>query len=143
MLFFTSDQICYSRTAILAATLGIVVVPAVGAWALHLDYCFLDERFLPVLDYALACIIFGGAGVTYLKANLSAPCERLELYAMRVATSLVVCGCTLTIVVSLLPRAVLFAGAVLTHALFLNVATWVTSVVLRLQVRHCPCPAID
>lgn len=132
----SQTHILYSRVLIVLVTLALAVVPLVGAIALakH-DVClaWLDESMLVLLDVILGCAMLCSIGGPYLYYSLFTSAARPELYAMRAVSSVVVTACVLTIVVTLLPRPVLFAGAVLTHAVFLNTTSWVTSVALRLQ----------
>ena len=132
----SQTRILYSRVLIVLATLALAVVPLVGAVALaKRDVClaWLDESMLVLLDVILACAMLYSVGGPFLYYSLFTSAARPELYAMRAVSSIVVTACVLTIVVTLLPRPVLFAGAVLTHAVFLNTTSWVTSVALRLQ----------
>ena len=132
----SQTRILYSRALIMLVTVALAVVPLVGATALakH-DVClaWLDESMFVLLDVILACAMLYSIGGPYLYYSLFTSAARPELTALRAVSSLVVTACVLTIVVTLLPRPVLFAGAVLTHAVFLNTTSWVTSVALRLQ----------
>ena len=133
MLLFTSDGIFYSKAVIVLLTAAVIVLPALGALVLAAETCWLHERWLFLLDYGLAATLLSTVGAVFLRYNLCSPCNRPELYALRVASALVVCVSTLCAVVNLLPRPVLFAATVLGHALFLNVTSWCSALMLRLQ----------
>ena len=108
MLLFASlngqPRIYYSRLLVVLATLAILVAPVIGAVLLSAETCWVGERSMMLLDVMLGWALLYPVGGPFLYFSLRFRGARPELYAMRVASALVVAGSCLTIVVSTLPR---------------------------------------